>query len=469
LSEKIPKVEMSKESYKELVRLYKNDPLSFMRKVCFMEPFAWQMRFLDALLTSKFIVRPSGHGTGKTTITAVAMLWMLVIWRDCHIHATSATYDQLKGILWNQFKQIILNSSISNWIEIDESKAVNKMFPNHWAKPQAWSKDKPQAWAGEHCKHPIGVFDECSDIDDVIYEAWSGSAYHEGSRTILLGQPRRKEGMLFKSSQNDRYNVEHISSEDIPGQEAFVSEAAADYGYDSDYYRIRVLGLFPRSDNSCMFPNASQKMLEDCEVKGVPVAGLDLAGGGGDNTILVVRRDNTIIGIHKFDFGGVSDGVSLTKEREVILDTLKRYGCKALAVDTNGIGDGLGRFLQEVSDISIAPVIGGKKARNAAKYANRRSEAYGRLADLWPRLRFLKGGVSSDDMRKIATQLSATRQFFDKDMRIQVLEKKEIKKELKGESPDYADALAYSAVIKITEPAAETEKVELPGTHSRYA
>ncbi|MDR2582350.1 MAG: hypothetical protein LBC75_02590 [Fibromonadaceae bacterium] len=459
------KVRMSKGAYKELLRMYGENPVLFMREVCGMEPFAWQVRFLEALQGSKFIVRPSGHGTGKTTITAVAMLWMLLVWEDCHIHATSATYDQLKGILWNQFKQIVFNSAISEWLEIDESKAVNKAFPNHWAKPQAWSKDKPQAWAGEHCKHPIGVFDECSDIDDAIYEAWSGSAYHEGSRTILLGQPRRKEGMLFKASQNDRYNVEHISTEGILGQEDFVAEAAASYGEDSDYYRIRVLGLFPRSDNSCMFPNATLKKIEDCEVKGVPVAGLDLAGSGGDNTILVIRRDNVVIGIHQFDF---DEDVLLTKTREVILDTLKRYGCKALAMDTNGLGDGLGKFLREVPDFELLPVVGSKKARNESKYHNRRSEAYGRLAELWPDLQFLNGGVNYDDLRKIATQLSATRQFFDKDMRIQVLEKKDIKKELKGESPDYADALAYSAMLKITEHRAE-ENIEYPGTRSRYA
>ncbi|MCL1955825.1 MAG: hypothetical protein FWF63_00750 [Fibromonadales bacterium] len=464
-NKQIPKVPIGEEAYKELLRIYGSSPVLFMRQVCGIAPFDWQVRFLEALQSSKFIVRPSGHGTGKTTITAVAMLWMLLVWEDCHIHATSATYDQLKGILWNQFKQIVFNSAVSEWIEIDETKAVNKIFPNHWAKPQAWSKEKPQAWAGEHCKHPIGVFDECSDIDDAIYEAWSGSAYHEGSRTILLGQPRFKYGMLFKSSQNPRYNVEHINTEGIPGQEAFVAEAAEGYGVDSDYYRIRVLGLFPNSDNSCMFPNASLKRIEDCEVKGVPVAGLDLAGSGSDKTILVIRRDNTIIGIHQFDF---DEDLLLTKTRDVILDTLKRYGCKALAMDTNGIGDGLGKYLREVTDFELLPVVGSKKARNEHKYHNRRSEAYGRLAELWPDLQFLRGGVRADDLQNIATQLSVIRQFYDKEMRIQVLQKDDVKKELKGKSPDYADALAYSAMLKINEQR-EGENVEYPGTRSRYA
>jgi len=465
---KVPGIKLSEQTYRELMQFYENDPVSFAKEVCGIEPYAWQVRFLEALKTEKFIVRPSGHGTGKTTITAIAMLWMLLVWEDCHIRATSATYDQLKSVMWNSFKQVVANSAVSTWVSVNEAKAVNRGFSNHWIIPMAWSKDKPSAWSGEHCKHPIGIFDECSDIDDCIFESWNGSAHHEGSRTILLGQPYRKEGMLFKASNNNRYNVEHINSEDIPSQKTFCDDTAADYGSDSDYYRVRVLGLFPNSDNSCMFPNAHNRHTEDIGPEelakaGVPVAGLDLAGGGGDNTILVIRRGNIVVGIHRFDF---NDDISLTKSKEVILDTLKRYGCKALAMDTNGIGDGLGKFLREVPDFELAPVVGSRKARNEHKYHNRRSEAYGRLAELWGDLRFLKGGVSQEDIKKLAKQLTATRQFFDKDMRIQVWLKEDVKKELKGESPDYADALAYSAVLKIVEPI--KEDFELPGAVSRY-
>jgi hypothetical protein len=433
-------IELSENAYKELIQSYAKNPVAFCREICLQEPYPWQVRFLEALLTRKFLCRPSGHSTGKTFITSVAMLWMLLFYPECHIRATSATYDQLKSVLWNTLRTIINGSAVAKWVSLGDSKIVNKFYPMNWILALAWSKDKPQAWAGEHCASPVGVFDECSDIDSTVFESWFGSSHHEGSRTILLGQPRLRQGMLFKSATDPKYDVEHISCLDVPSvPRSMIEDAAREYGENSDFYRIRILGQFPSRDNAMMFPDAYGKAVEDLNVSGFPVGGLDVAGGGNDNSVLYIRKGYVVMGRYE------SSEADHTLLGRWALNILISFGCEVLAMDTNGIGYKLGQDLPRMTPrLTVVPVVGSKKARNEKKYHNRRSEAYGRLSEAWPKLRFASSGNTPDSLRNLGRQLAATRMFFDKDMRISVLPKDDIKKELKGESPDDADALAYT-------------------------
>jgi hypothetical protein len=463
--EKVPDIKPSRENYSALVNSYEGDPVSFSREICGVEPLEWQKRFLDALLGRKFIARPSGHSTGKTKITCVAMLWMLLCFRDCHIRATSATFDQLRNVMWQELRKTLSLSAVSLWCEIDETKVVNRLLPYNWIRAVAWSPDKPQAWAGEHCHSPVGVFDECSDIDRAIFEAWAGSSHHEGSRTILLGQPRLRSGMLYEASRSKDYDVEHVSSVSNKYAPAgFVEQSARDYGEESDFYRIRVLGQFPAADSSAMFPSADSKRLEDLpKPEGVAVAGLDVAGPGKDFSVLAIRKGDAVVLVRKWK---EPDHAALCR---MALDALRYHGCRVVAVDANGIGYGISQFMRREPWLSVIPVVGSEKATNWKKYHDRRSEAYGRLSDIWGGLRFARGGVSPDDLRGIAVQLSAIRIYVDRHSRISVSELGDIKRELKGQSPDLASALSYCAIPQMAAmPQEEREEVELPGTRSRY-
>lgn len=436
----------SVEEYSRLAALYSRNPALFCREMCGLEPCEWQGRFLNALLTDKFIARPSGHSTGKTRITAVSMLWMLMFFPGCHIRATSATYDHLTKGLWEHLRTVISESALSLWVSINSQTAANRLYPGNWALALAWSKDKAQAWAGEHCEHPVGVFDECSDIDDIIYEAWSGSAHHGGSRTILLGQPRFRHGKLFKAARDPKFNTEHVSSIGCPFAPAELAKAAADeYGEDSDYYRVRVEGLFPRADSSQMFPGALGKRLEPAAApeqgaeREPALAGLDIAKGGGDFSVLFIRRGNEVVFCQKWD---TADHPALA---HAVLERMAAHSCNTVAADVNGIGAGLGDMLPLFGKgVTVIPVRGQEKARNRRKYHNRRSEAYGRLSENWDRMRFASGKVSPADLENLCKQLDSVRIVYDRDMRIAVLPKPEMKQELGGRSPDLADALAYS-------------------------
>jgi len=313
-------------------------------------------------------------------------------------------------------------------------------------KAQSWSKENTDSWAGEHCYSPWAVFDECSGIYPEIFAAWSGSAEKKQAVTLIMGQPRLRTGTLFDAFNKEKkfWRGLHLSSIDSPfADEEFIKSTRSKHGEDSDFWRVRVLGMFPKSDSSQLFPDATFKSLETAETGSStggappPVAGLDIAAGGADKTILIYRAGDKITALEKFDTG------NFPALADAIATSMKRKNCGTIAADVIGYGYGLAQILSQKKDITLIPVNGSQKAINQKKYHNRRAEAYGRLSESWDKLRFMAGGIKQNDLNDLGRQLEAIRISYDKDMRISVLPKLEIKEEI-GESPDLADALAYS-------------------------
>ena len=451
---KLPsKVEFSAKDYKEFfLPRYRRSPLLFAREVCGVEPVGWQVPFLDALVNDldsprgAHIAIASGHQTGKTYISCLIAFWGLSVLPDCHIYCTSATADQLKSRLWNYMRQIIMQSATSNWFEVDSENARFKYLPGNFIKAQAWSKDKTQSWAGEHGYAAWGIFDECSDIDDGVFDAWSGSAANRNALTLIMGQPRQRTGRLYDAFHSERifWRNFHVSSLESPvSSKAFCEEAKAKYGEDSDYYRVRVLGKFPKADSAQLFPDARDAKTEMFNLEAgdpPPVAGLDIAAGGADKTILAFRAGDKILAFEKYDTG------NFERLEQEIISSMLRKGCGVVAADVTSWGYGLVERLSHRKEITTVAINGSKKAINSRKYHNRRSETYGRLSENWPKLRFLKTGVNAEDLSDIARQLELIRIKYDNQMRMFVLPKLEIKEQL-GESPDLADALAYSFMV----------------------
>jgi hypothetical protein len=74
---------------------------------------------------------------------------------------------------------------------------------------------------------------------------------------------------------------------------------AAEYGIDSNVYRVRVLGEFPTTDDDTLIP---LELVEAARTRDVslterlmPVWGLDVARYGDCETALVKRQGNTIL------------------------------------------------------------------------------------------------------------------------------------------------------------------------------
>jgi len=147
------------------------------------------------------------------------------------------------------------------------------------------------------------VADEASGVPEAVFEAAIGSMSGENAVTLLLGNPTRTSGFFFDAHNRnrDKWYTLHVSCLDSRlVSKAFVQQVADTYGEDSNAYRVRVLGEFPRSDDDTVISLELAEMARDRDVaptKAQPMYwGVDVARFGDDCTALAKRRGNTQVG-----------------------------------------------------------------------------------------------------------------------------------------------------------------------------
>jgi hypothetical protein len=119
--------------------------------------------------------------------------------------------------------------------------------------------------------------------------------------TLLLGNPVRSTGFFYDTHNRlkDDWVTMKVSCADSPRvSEAYLGEMAARYGEESNAYRIRVLGEFPRSDDDTVIPMELLEMAQQRDVEpsqSAPMVwGLDVARFGSDRSALCKRKGNAV-------------------------------------------------------------------------------------------------------------------------------------------------------------------------------
>jgi len=123
----------------------------------------------------------------------------------------------------------------------------------------------------------------------------------ENCQTMLLSNPTRTSGFFFDTHHKDADNwftisISHKDSTRVT--DAFVDEMRRRYGEDSNTFRVRALGQFPRSDLDALIPFEVVQSAKNRDIF-VPknlseVWGVDVARFGDDQTV-VVRRNNIAV------------------------------------------------------------------------------------------------------------------------------------------------------------------------------
>jgi phage terminase large subunit len=124
----------------------------------------------------------------------------------------------------------------------------------------------------------------------------------EGAKTVMVGNPTRNSGYFHGAFHQNRdfWWCRKVSSFDSPlVSENYLKEIAANYGADSNIYRVRVLGEFPQSEDDVVIP---LHLIEAARERDVvvseafyPVWGLDVARFGDDRTALCKRFSNALL------------------------------------------------------------------------------------------------------------------------------------------------------------------------------
>ena len=435
---------------------YIDNPFAFVEDIIGAKPTWQQEKLLKAVAGNNALSVKSGHSVGKTAVEAWVVLWFLVLHPYSRIPCTAPTGHQLDDVLWPEIKYWLDKSQIKNKLEWTKTRLSMKGFKDTWfAAPVSTSQ--PDNLQGFHGQHILFVVDEASGIEQKTMEVIEGALTNEGAKLLMMGNPTQITGSFYNSFHRDRelYKNFTFNSEDSPlVSPEYPQRQAKKYGKDSDVYRVRVKGQFPRGGKNTLI-NLDQ--LEDAahnvvEKSGKIVLGVDPARFGDDESVICYRWGYYVYPFRVFQ--GI-DTTRLTGEVILLIKQIRAHKYKALVevrVDETGIGAGVVdqlRLMEKKYNFVVIPVLFGGAGNE--DYSNLASLMWGTVKELLPELHL----PEDDELNK---QLTTRRYRIMPDGKIKI-EEKDVMKKRGLKSPDKADALCLS-LADVSAPKLGEQKVK---------
>lgn len=430
-----------------LIETYRFRPVEFVEDMLIRDQPGWvveewQKDFLRAISRGerRISVR-AGHGVGKSAACAWALVWWAFTRYPQKSILTAPTQGQLFDALFAEVKRWInlAPAFMGDLIECFADRVELRASPeNSFMSARTSSKERPEALAGIHSDNVLLVCDEAPGIPEEVYEAAVGSMSGYSATTILIGNPTRNTGMFFKSHHqlsSDWYRM-HVSCVDSRlVSPDFVRQVAAQWGEDSNAYRVRVLGEFPLREDDVLIPaelvDAAMSRDVVLDTTAPILYGVDIARFGDDRTVLCKRQGNCVLEIKSW---GQLDLMGTTGR---IIHEAGQDAPSEIMVDSIGLGAGVADRLREqgfnVRDVNVAEA----SALNI-QAARLRDELWITVKD-WLQQRACR----LPRMDELRQELIGPTYGFQSNGRIKVEGKAEMKK--RGlRSPDMADALCLT-------------------------
>jgi hypothetical protein len=410
------------------------------------------------------------------------VLWFLCRYKDAVVITTAPTWTQVERLLWGDIHKIVESAVIS--FPRDALRATElRLSKTRYAL--GLSTDKGVRFQGWHGTVLI-VIDEAPGVRPDIFEAIEGIRAGGDVRVLMLGNPTQIGGPFYDAFEKDanlwkRFTISAFDTPnftDLPIEKLretslddeilqvnarpylttrhWVRERLQKWGESHPLWRARVLGEFPTETRDNLIPlsflDNARFTTSTVSEEDHYVAGVDVAGAGGDETVVVVRRGGRIV-----DIGVWED----SDPREKVCEFLERYRSRLQLVNVDSIGLGY-YFALHLRDhgFIVQEVNVGESARNPEDYANLRAELYWAL-----RMRFVDGHIYNLKDDELYAQLATIR--YEENPRGQIrIESKEEASRRGVSSPDRADALML-AFCPILREKRDRPKLVLPASFTR--
>lgn len=351
----------------ELIIRFQKSPIFFIEKMWGLVPerdnskfikgkhISWQQH--DILLATEAAIRGekpkkisvrSGHGIGKSSTFSWLILWYLFTHKDAQISCTAPTSQQMYDVLWKEVKKWLdmMPGGIKELYDWQASYVRIKEKPEIWfARAATARKEAPEAFAGIHGENVMLAGDEASGIPEEIFESGRGALTNENAFVFLFGNPLRLIGYFYDTHHGNkqRWQTLGFSSLDSPlvdKNSGLIQEIRDKYSEDSDEWKTRVLGEFPRAD--AIDEKGYVPLLLEGDVRyvrqphfvGDVFLGIDCAGEGKDKTVWVGRD------LHKAVILGderISTSRSIAAKSLTFMDL---YGVRQNRVVIDNFGEG---------------------------------------------------------------------------------------------------------------------------------
>jgi len=396
----------------------------------------------------------SGHGVSKSATTAMLVNWLMSTRPNARGVVTANTAPQLESKTWSELAKWTRRSVFADWFDVTTGRGSMRM--SHKERPESWNcfgqtaaEERSESFAGLHSADstPFFIFDEASAIPSKIWETAEGGMTDGEPHWYCFGNPTRTGTKFFEcfNGQRHRWVGRVIDSRDVSiTNKAQLDEWIADFGLDSDFVKVRVLGIFPSASSlqfisGALVDEAMQREAAPFHYETV-VLGVDVARFGDDSSVIYARTGRDAASILPIRLRGLDTMQVAARVAEQI--NLYRSASRRVMtlVDGGGVGGGVIDRLRSL-DFDVHEIQFGGRALDDRKYANRRAEIWGLLKDALP-------GLSLPNDRDLRTELTSVEYSFNARDQI-LLEKKESMKSRGLASPDLADALALTFALPV--------------------
>lgn len=395
----------------------------------------------------------AGKGVGKSFFGGGLLIWFLTCFPDCVIPCTAPSAHQLRDVLWKNASYLLNRSIVKDWHTLQNDKIFyTEKKGREWfaiartCNPNASKDSQANTLQGFHSKHMMIVVDEASGVGEPVFDKLESTLTEPCNFIVLLFNPNKATGFAASTHMGIdapnwirlRWNAEEsslVTSESI-------ERYARKYGKDSNFYRVSVLGLPPKSDKDTLIPYewveaAINRDIEPMDTD-LLVCGFDV-GAGGDPSVMAFRHGPKV---YELETNDTPDSEMLTNwSMGHIMNREPGY----VMVDKIGVGWGIEGNLRARIDSSVTEIIG----VNSGEMPSEDDRFFGLRDELWWRLRtqFENGTISIPDDEELKGELTTIK--YDQKAKgrhgfvIKVEDKKSmIARGLK--SPNKADALCMT-------------------------
>lgn len=255
------------------------------------DPVAWTYAVLDRTITQyqadiMYAIRDytrvsvgSCNSIGKDFAAGCLTLWWIHQWSDAVVVTTAPTWHQVEAIQWKrEIHRLYEGATVSLGGRMMNTEY--RLSPERVAF--GISVNNKEAIQGIHSEHILVIVTEASasEFDDELVEGLDALMAGGHASMLMLSNPTRQEGAFYRShhSEQDQWHAMRIGAFDTPNLQAceargqhkipdecpvvvdglitheWVEDMRLKYGEDSDFWRVHVMGQFPKSGSDVIIP-----------------------------------------------------------------------------------------------------------------------------------------------------------------------------------------------------------------------
>lgn len=385
---KLQKLKRLKELQAEMAKLnvgvdaYYDDPVGFARD-CInwggRELTEYQADVLQHLQDHRRVAVRAPHGTGKSAMSAMTVLWFAITREargvDWKCVTTAGAWRQLINYLWPEIRKW---AGKLKWDLVRDGRPFNSLelqnlnLRLNYGSAFAAAASNPALIEGAHADSLLVIFDESKAIAAETFNAIEGAFSGTGEVfAVAVSTPGPPQGRFYdihaRKPGYEDWHVKHITLAEtikagqISGQ--WAEQRKIQWGEHSALYQNRVLGEFYAGEEDSVVPlswvEAAVERWHEWDAQGRPDAGrprtvgIDVARSGTDKTVFAMRQGHVITELHAYASAdtmttagrakGILDGdpectgiVDVIGIGAGVLDRLREQGCRVQAFNAAG-------------------------------------------------------------------------------------------------------------------------------------